>query len=68
MTRKTANRVQRALAQAIIGGTFAGHLATFRALAETDFDLFPRIRAEIEMFGGPVSVNLDPINVRRAIA
>ena len=50
----------------IIGGSLSGQLATFRALAETDHDLFPRIRADVELFGRVTSIDLDPINARRA--
>ena len=50
----------------IMAGPLMGQLATFRALAETDHDLFPRIRADVELFGRVTSIDLDPINARRA--
>jgi transcription antitermination factor NusG len=50
----------------IMAGPLAGHLATFRKLAETDHDLFPRIRADVELFGRTTTIDIDPINARRA--
>lgn len=50
----------------IMAGPLMGQLATFRKLAETDHDLFPRIRADVELFGRVSLISLDPIQVRRA--
>ena len=50
----------------IMAGPLMGQLATFRKLAETDHDLFPRIRADVELFGRVASIDLDPIDARRA--
>ena len=52
----------------IMAGPLAGQLATFRKLAETSHDLWPRIKADVELFGRVTSVDIDPINARRAIA
>ena len=52
----------------IMAGPFAGQLATFRKLAETDHDLFPRIKADVELFGRTTTIDLDPIHARRATA
>ena len=51
----------------IMAGPLAGQLATFRALAETDHDMFPRIRADVRIFGGVTSIDLDPIHARRHV-
>lgn len=52
---------------AILGGPLAGHLARFRKILETAHDPFPRIRAEAEVMGRTVMVEVDPINARKAI-
>lgn len=50
----------------ILGGPLSGHLARFRRIVETAHDPFPRIKAEAEVMGRIVSVEVDPINARRA--
>ncbi len=50
----------------IVSGEFAGQIATFTRLADGSNDIFPRIRAEMEMFGRAVKLDLDPLDVRRA--
>jgi len=50
----------------IMAGPLAGQIATFRKLVETDHDIFPRIRAEVALFGRITEIDLDPINARPA--
>ena len=52
----------------IMAGPLIGQLATFRKLAETDHDIFPRIKADVELFGRVATIDLDPIHARRATA
>ena len=48
-------------------GALAGEIATFRRLVQTAHDLFPRLQADIMMMGQLVPVELDPLDVRRAV-
>ncbi len=50
----------------IVSGEFAGHLATFTRMAEKAGDMFPRIKAEMEMMGRVVPMDLDPLDVKKA--
>lgn len=50
----------------IVGGALAGQLATFRRMVEGAADLHPRVEADMQIFGGSVSVRIDPLNVRKA--
>lgn len=50
----------------ITGGPLAGQLARFRRIVESAHDLFPRLRAEGELFGQSVTVDVDPIHARKA--
>lgn len=50
----------------IASGPFAGMLATFGRMVQAAHDLFPQIEAEIEIFGRPTSVRIDPLSVRAA--
>lgn len=51
----------------IIAGPFAGTLATFRRVAE-GAGLFPELIAEGELFGQAVTIRLDPLAARKAVA
>lgn len=46
---------------------FLGQLMTFRRIVERAHDLHPKIQADMEMFGRTVMVELDPLNVKRAV-
>lgn len=48
----------------IMCGPLAGHIAAFVAMQEGSD--FPRIRAEVALFGTSVPVTLDPISAKRA--
>lgn len=48
-------------------GPLAGEMAKFTALVQKAQDLFPTIKAEMELLGRAVSVKLDPLSVRRAV-
>jgi len=48
-------------------GALAGEIATFRRLVQNAHDLFPRLQADIMMMGQLVPVELDPLDVRRAV-
>lgn len=51
----------------IIAGPLAGMLATFRGIAE-GAGIFPEIIAEAELMGQAVTVRLDPLAAKRAVA
>lgn len=51
----------------IIAGPFAGQLATFRRVAE-GAGMFPELVAEGELFGQAVTIRLDPLAARKAVA
>lgn len=48
-------------------GPLAGEIAQFAKLVQSANDLFPTIRASMELMGRVVPVTLDPLAVRRAI-
>ena len=48
-------------------GALAGEIATFRRLVQNAHDLFPRLQADIMMMGQLLPVELDPLDVRRAV-
>jgi len=50
----------------IVSGEFAGQVAAFTRMVERADELFPRIKAEMEMFRRAVKVDLDPLDVRKA--
>lgn len=50
----------------IIEGPLSGLTATFKGILDRDRDLFPSIKASVDMMGQAVSVELDPISVRAA--
>ena len=47
-------------------GPLAGEMARFSALVQKSQDLFPIIKAEMDLMGRVVPVKLDPLDVRRA--
>lgn len=47
-------------------GPLAGEMARFAALIQRSHDLFPTIKAEMEIMGRCVTMVLDPLAVRRA--
>lgn len=47
-------------------GPLAGEIARFTALVQKAQDLFPVIRADMDLMGRVVSVKLDPLAVRKA--
>lgn len=51
----------------ILGGPMNGLLARFRKIVETAHDPFPRIKAEVDVMGRAVTIEVDPINARRAV-
>ncbi|MGZ9811552.1 transcription termination/antitermination protein NusG [Pseudoroseicyclus sp. H15] len=52
----------------IVGGSFAGSLATFRCLIDAGEDRDMRLVAEVKMLGRSVPVRLDPLHARAARA
>lgn len=50
----------------IIAGPFAGQLARFQRIAEGA--IFPEVVAETELFGQAVTIRLDPLAAKRAVA
>lgn len=50
----------------IMGGPFADQVAVFRRIIESANDIFPKLEADLELFGRISRVSLDPINARRA--
>jgi hypothetical protein len=44
-------------------GPFAGKLAHFRTMVQNAADLFPKVEADVEMFGGMTRVRFDPLAV-----
>lgn len=49
----------------IIGGPLAGEMATFARMIQTAHNLFPTIKAEMELMGRTVPMELDPLDVKR---
>jgi hypothetical protein len=47
----------------IVDGPFAGRLARFRHMAQGANDLFPKVVADVELFGGMTRVRFDPLAV-----
>lgn len=50
----------------IVDGPLAGEIARFAKLVQGAQDLFPTIKAEMELMGRVVPVTLDPLAVRKA--
>ncbi len=50
----------------MIGGPFAGQMLRFKAMVEAAHEVFPQIKATMDMMGREVDVLLDPIHARKA--
>ena len=50
----------------MLDGQFSDNMLTFRSLVERPHDIYPKIKAEMELFGQTVSVEVDPLQVRAA--
>lgn len=49
----------------VIEGPFVGHVAIFRKMAEAGATV--RVKAEVELFGHMVPVDIEPLHVRKAV-
>ena len=50
----------------MIEGPFANQILRFKGMVEAAHEVFPQIRASMDMMGRQVEVLLDPIHARKA--